>query len=614
MFEARQTAIRFQTVVAALLIAASSATLAMAQSDASSGDQWRAAGSPRTSSSQSVSQPADTQSNGQPADNDSAQNADGSNPLRKTSTQQTKPVFKQPQSQQPAQSTPAREPRAFQAPTNARPLNASNASSASQSAAASYKKPMPPAQSAPAAAPAKPAHMATQAYMPPRTMPNRGQTMNQRPAGQPGVWSMGKSESNQESKQEQESSSGDIWQTINVAFQGNPPKTQSTQPTQSKLKKSTPTESLPMPGFNDGMQEPVFRGPTGPDAWNQPLYMNQYGDPNMCCNDGSCPNGCGNNCGDDVFEPGCGCPCGAPCGEPGCACEPGCGCPTDGHCKKEVFCIGPGDDESCHIVQIRWPKWQEVMVFGGVQGFKGPYDQDRDSGNFGFNEGFNIGAKVPYCDVGYQYGYRTAQNQLNGDEATDSEHQFLQQFVTAGLFHRPKEGLQFGLVWDALIDERDHAERFHQIRSELSVLGSGCHEIGFGATVGLNRKAFEDGNGDEFIFQASDQYVAFYRLHGPNGGEGRIYAGANNDSDGIVGSDMLLPVGDRFSVNASFAYLIPNAKNGEEGASQEAWNISLGLVWHWDRQARKSFSNCYRPLFDVANNGTLIVDRQDEKD
>jgi hypothetical protein len=77
---------------------------------------------------------------------------------------------------------------------------------------------------------------------------------------------------------------------------------------------------------------------------------------------------------------------------------------------------------------------------------------------------------------------------------------------------------------------------------------------------------------------------------------------------------MLLPVGDRFSVQTGFTYLIPNAKNGEEGASQEAWNISLGLVWHWDRQARKCFSNCYRPLFDVANNGTLIVDRQDEKD
>jgi hypothetical protein len=411
---------------------------------------------------------------------------------------------------------------------------------------------------------------------------------------------------------QQEPSGDNLWETINVAFQGAP------TPAQPKPKKTVKSESLPMPGYNDGMQEPVYRGPTGPDAWNQPVYV-PYGEPGMCCNDGSCPNGCCNNCGDDVFEPGCGCPCGAPCGEPGCACEPGCGCdqgrcPTDGHCKKEVFCIGPGDDESCHIVQIRWPKWQEVMVFGGVQGFKGPFDQDRDSGNFGFNEGFNIGAKVPYCDVGYQYGYRTAQNQLNGDEATDSEHQFLQQFVTAGLFHRAKEGLQCGVVWDALIDERDHAERFHQLRSEISVIGNGCHEIGFGATVGLNRKGIEDDNDDKIIFQASDQYIAFYRLHGCNGGEGRIYAGANNDSDGIVGSDMLLPVGERFSVNAGFAYLIPNAKNGAEGASQEAWNISLGLVWHWDGQARKCFSNCYRPLFDVANNGTLIVDQQDTKD
>ena len=60
-------------------------------------------------------------------------------------------------------------------------------------------------------------------------------------------------------------------------------------------------------------------------------------------------------------------------------------------------------------VRIRWPKWQEVMVFGGVQGFTSPYDQNRDSGNFGFNEGFNIGAKVPYAALGYQFGYRATQ-------------------------------------------------------------------------------------------------------------------------------------------------------------------------------------------------------------
>jgi hypothetical protein len=105
------------------------------------------------------------------------------------------------------------------------------------------------------------------------------------------------------------------------------------------------------------------------------------------------------------------------------------------------------------------------MVFGGVQGFKGPYDRDRDSGNFGFNEGFNIGAKVPYCALGYQFGYRVTENQLNGDIDTGIDKQFVQSFVTAGLFHRQKEGLNFGVVTASR--RRTRADKnFHQMAAE----------------------------------------------------------------------------------------------------------------------------------------------------
>ena len=70
---------------------------------------------------------------------------------------------------------------------------------------------------------------------------------------------------------------------------------------------------------------------------------------------------------------------------------------------------------------------------------------------------------------------------------------------------------------------------------------------------------------------------------------------------------MLLPVGDRFSVQAGFTYLIPDEPDGAQGASQEAWNIGLGLVWHWHKRARDCHTNCYRPLFNVADNGYLIL-------
>lgn len=300
------------------------------------------------------------------------------------------------------------------------------------------------------------------------------------------------------------------------------------------------------------------------------------------------PDGCGEvcGCGDGVYEPGCGCP--------------------EGECCNDCLCIGPGDPESCHTIRIRVPKWQELEVFAGVQGFKGPYDQTRDSGNFGFHEGFNAGFKIPYTYAGYQIGYQSTQSQLNGDKDTGIRESHTQHFTTFGLFRRADDGLQFGTAWDVLRDERFTAVDFHQLRSEISWLDCRTHEIGFSATVHLNDERVNDQT-----WRTADQYVLFYRFHGRKGGEGRLYTGFSDDSDGILGADMLLPVQDRWSVQTGFTYLIPDGPNGTVGAREEAWNIHLAMVWHWDNTARKCHFNPYRPLFNVANNGYLIVDHRD---
>ena len=274
-----------------------------------------------------------------------------------------------------------------------------------------------------------------------------------------------------------------------------------------------------MPGEKSvTLPDPVMKHFDGPGAFIGP-YQPPYGDPGECC-DGSCNGPCcdGCPCGTGCPGPqcGCGCQCGGPCCDQGCSCEPGCGepscgCSNDG--QKDLFCIGPGDDESCHTIRLRWPKWQEVEAFAGVQGFKDPYSHfpQRDSGNFGFNEGFNIGAKVPYAALGYQFGYRITQDELSGDATSATRNSFLQQFATAGLFHRQAEGLNFGVVWDILSDERYTTVHYNQVRSELSIRDGGCHEIGVDVIVGLNDHGFDDGDGGVTLFEASDQYLLFYR-------------------------------------------------------------------------------------------------------
>src|SRR3990172_9190595 len=121
---------------------------------------------------------------------------------------------------------------------------------------------------------------------------------------------------------------------------------------------------------------------------------------------------CDGQCGPDSE-------CGPMCGEQ--CCEPSCGCGTPG-CNGTDCCIDLGfglhDPEACEEVRFRIPKAHTIMVNGGVHGFKGPYDRLRDGGNFGFQEGFNIGFKVPLSEFGYQIGYQTMQSQLSGDANT----------------------------------------------------------------------------------------------------------------------------------------------------------------------------------------------------
>jgi hypothetical protein len=466
----------------------------------------------------------------------------------------------------------AREPREFQAPKDARPLN--TAQTVRRSAPPSFQPPTSAnrVQQAAAAAPPKMQrpdnHRPRANSAPPvHSRPARRQPSPRRPTKRP---------------------SSDLWDTITVAFD-------------AAESFAAEAENLPLPGSAEKslVESNDVHVETMPDSHGEGYYLpgddHQYlGDP---------------YCADGVCETGCGCGCSA---EVGCACEPGCGCP-DGNCgSKDLCCIGSDDGEACHSVRIRLPRWQELTVFGGVHGFKGPYDRERDSGNFGFHEGFNAGFKIPSTSAGYQIGYRAVHSQLNGDIDTNIADPHTQQFFTAGIFQRAKDGIQFGIVWDMLRDERWGAVDFHQLRGEVSMIERGCHEIGLAAAMHLNdHEPFPaDDETPSVLFQPTDQYLLFYRFHGPRGGEGRFYGGFNDDDDGIVGADMLVPLSDRWSLATGFTYLIPAEHAGREGASQEAWNIATALVWHWDCRARSSHASCYRPMFNVADNGSLIIDER----
>lgn len=332
------------------------------------------------------------------------------------------------------------------------------------------------------------------------------------------------------------------------------------------------------------------------------------------------PAGCGDGC--FVGEPGCGFGYGEPyagevtcgCGDIGCVgCgdgvaygsgwgEPTCGCGGNGcdDCRNWPESLFGCSERGC--VPILWvPPIREIVVFGGVQGFKGPLDGNRDGGNFGFHQGFNIGGEMawlPWPGLGYQFGYRATQNQLNGDTDSANNDGHSQSFLTTGLFRRRRVGLQYGVVWDMLRDERQGARDFGQVRGEVSFRNIANRELGFAFTANSNNDQI-GGN----TFQATDQYLLFYRMGGKQGGEVRAFAGFDSKSSAIIGSDFHVPLTHRFSLEGDWAYLNPD--NG--AAQDEAWNLSMQLVWHYGARGKTWHQRPFRPMFNVANNSSLIV-------
>ncbi|MBC8356857.1 MAG: hypothetical protein H8E66_33205 [Planctomycetes bacterium] len=255
-------------------------------------------------------------------------------------------------------------------------------------------------------------------------------------------------------------------------------------------------------------------------------------------------------------------------------------------------------------------------VFAGVHGFTGPVNRG-ETGSFGFHEGFNWGAPVPcFGALGTQIGLQATQSNLSGAEFTDeTRHQL---FLTGGLFRRVDWGLQGGLVFDYLSDDWYANTSLAQLRGELSWVFPCLHELGFwfSASTEEDTQLSTFSNGAAAVtetFEPTNLYAFFYRHHfdGLEGANSRLYAGWTGDSDGLIGADLHLPLSCDWALQGGFAYLVPEQATGTvgRGHAEESWNVAMSLVWY--PGARSAYGNdYYRPLFNVADNGSFMVGRR----
>ena len=300
----------------------------------------------------------------------------------------------------------------------------------------------------------------------------------------------------------------------------------------------------------------------------------------------------------------------------------GCGMETMDDCGCDA--CNPCDSEPTLLPRIRF-NWCRYEFFAGVQAHTGPLNQieintpngndQTGSGSFGFYEGFNRGKSMDRLlglDIATQVGVRGTQNNLSGTAfTTDTRHQV---FVTAGVFRRVDYGVQYGLVLDYLNQDWYLQSNSLQLRGELSWRTRDCDTYGFQFMAGVREETISatiiDPSGsplsDDLDIKPTDQFRFFYRRPLARNGEYDLMVGWTDNQDGLLGASFNLPLTHHCSLSSGATYLIPHEGTNSGGFAEENWNISVGLVYR--PGGPRGCGRYCRPLFDVADNGTFMLD------
>ncbi|MEM7457535.1 MAG: DUF6666 family protein [Planctomycetota bacterium] len=248
--------------------------------------------------------------------------------------------------------------------------------------------------------------------------------------------------------------------------------------------------------------------------------------------------------------------------------------------------------------------------FVGATGFKGPSfqlnGQDVHDCGFGFYGGFNVG--VPLCNLTCgmltgQLGVRSVQTQFNGSAITPENRD--QLFVTAGVFRRVDYGLQAGVVYDYVREEWYANADVGQVRGDLSWVFDGGSAFGFRYTENVE----DDTNAFNQTVNSVDWYRLYWRRQFGNRGYGEIFGGAADGDFGTIGMNCDVQLTSCIASQTGFTYFISDEDTvATGGRDSDAWNLYLGFSY---RPRGYSWYNSYdRPMFDVADNGTLLLGRQ----
>ena len=269
-----------------------------------------------------------------------------------------------------------------------------------------------------------------------------------------------------------------------------------------------------------------------------------------------------------------------------------------------------------------WRWYRDFTASAGITGFTNSTDLGIN-GNFGTNEYLNFA--LPFWNafgIGWQVGWRGVQSNfqpatIEVGNQTLSKNARTQDFLTTGFFTRAFEGrgLQGGIVYDYLHDSWLENTDVSQLRYELSYV-YGYHELGFwgASNIGDQASLFGPITKQSGVASTLDLYTGFYRVQFGDANEWKVWGGGTSEADGIIGTLVRAPMHRSLALEGTFTYVIPGRnqtidfdnKGSVSSFSPSAWNVSVNVVWYPAGRSRRSLSSPYRPLFDVADNGSMI--------
>jgi hypothetical protein len=261
------------------------------------------------------------------------------------------------------------------------------------------------------------------------------------------------------------------------------------------------------------------------------------------------------------------------------------------------------------------PALENLSIFAGLDGSKQPQDLGINA-NMGVRLSANWGFPVvDRAKLGAQIGvaYNASDAAVHVLDQIEGTSRRTQTYLTAGIFQRPTERMNWGVAYDLMFQDYYDDFRLSQFRGQMGYAVTRSNEVGAWfakrasgdqgtmGTTAVHLDPITQVNGYTRITWASQAQTTLW-VGVAAGHENVVWVFPDNSrSDNVLvyGAELQLPLNDRFAVTGAANFLTPT--------STGTVDAYLGIAFYPGRGALRAARNTYAPITTVANSPTMSV-------